>query len=155
MKIKKVEVNNKKKALEVETQKGKLSLPFSRLDLPPSATNKIVKIYIDKELAQSAITYVLASGREASVHVDAFLDYNKDPEFVRRAALHGLTVEAIKLLEKSKLSKLEVIRRMQTSPSQLYRLLDPKNYRKSVDEMLKLLSTLGYRIEWSVVRDVA
>ena len=101
------------------------------------------------------MTYVLASGDEASVHLDAFLDYNKDPDFLRNAALHQLTVEAVKLMKKSNLSKQEVIRRLKTSPSQLYRLLDPANYSKSLDEMLRLVSVLGYRVEWSITEDVA
>lgn len=69
--------------------------------------------------------------------------------------LHQLTVEATKLLRKSHLSKHEVTRRLKTSPSQLYRLLDPTNKAKSIDEMLKLLSVLGYCIEWNIALDVA
>ncbi len=155
MKIKNVEVNNRKKTIDIETVKGRLSLPFSRLELQPTPKNKIVKIFVDKELANHAVTYVLASGDEDSVHVDAFLDYNKDPEFVRQAVLHQLTVKAIGFMKESKLSKHEIMRRLKTSPSQVYRLLDPKNHRKSVDEMLKLLSVLGYRVEWNVVKEVA
>lgn len=155
MKIKVVGANNRKKAIEIGTTKGSFSLPFSRLELKPTARNGIIEIYVDKELASKAVTYVLASGAEASVHVDAFLDYNRDPDFLRNAALHKLTVEAVKLMKKSSLSKQEVIRRLKTSPSQLYRLLDPANYSKSVDEMLRLLSVLGYRVEWRVIEDVA
>ncbi len=155
MKIKSVETNNRKKAIEIETSNGRLTLPFSRLELKPSSKNGITNIYVDKELASNAVTYVLASGDEASVHIDAFLDYNKDPELLRNAALHQLTIEAIKLMKKSSLSKQEVIRRLKTSPSQLYRLLDTANYSKSIDEMLRLVSVLGYRVEWSIVKEVA
>jgi hypothetical protein len=155
MKIRGVTVNNRKKAIEIKTAKGNLSLPFSRLELRPSPKNPISEIYVDRELAAKALTYKLASGDEASVHVDAFLDYNKDPDFLRNAALHQLTVEAIKLMKKSSLSKQEVTRRLKTSPSQLYRLLDPANYSKSIDEMLRLVSVLGYRVEWNIVKEVA
>jgi hypothetical protein len=155
MKIKSVETNNRKKSIEIDTSKGRLALPFSRLELKPTPKNGIAEIYVDKELASSAVTYVLASGDEASVHLDAFLDYNKDPDFLRNAALHQLTVEAIKLMKKSSLSNQEVIRRLKTSPSQLYRLLDPANYTKSIDEMLRLVSVLGYRVEWNIVEDAA
>lgn len=155
MKIKSVKNNNRRKALEIETPKGCLALPFSRLELKPTPKNGITEIYVDKELASKAITYVLASGQEASVHLDAFLDYNKDPDFLRNVVLHQLTVEAIKLMKKSSLSKQEVIRRLKTSPSQFYRLLDPANYSKSIDEMLRLVSVLGYRVELSITEDVA
>ena len=155
MKIKSVETNNRKKAIEIETSKGRLALPFSRLELKPRPNNRISEIYVDKDLASNAVTYVLVSGDEASVHLDAFLDYNKDPDFLRDAALHQLTVDAVKLMKKSSLSKQEVARRLKTSPSQLYRLLDTANYSKSIDEMLRLVSVLGYRVEWSITKDVA
>jgi hypothetical protein len=155
MKIRNVTANNRKKAIEIETVNGWLSLPYSRLAAKPSSKNPIIEIYVDKELASSSITYVLASGDEASLHTDAFLDYNKDPDFLRITVLHQLTLESIKLMKKSNLSKHEVIRRLKTSPSQLYRLLDPANYKKSIDEMLRLVSVFGYRVEWSIVKEVA
>jgi hypothetical protein len=58
-------------------------------------------------------------------------------------------------MKASNLSKHEVVRRLRTSPSQLYRLLDSSNYRKSIDEMLRLLTVLGCKIEWSIVKQAA
>ncbi|MEK6705085.1 MAG: hypothetical protein AABZ06_04805, partial [Bdellovibrionota bacterium] len=101
------------------------------------------------------VTYVLDSGKEDSVHLDAFLDYNRDPDFMRKITLHNLTVDALKLLKTAGLSKQELIRRLKTSPSQLYRLLDPANYQKSVDEMLRLIAVLGYRVEIKVSKEAA
>ena len=155
MKIKSVALNNKKKTIEIETNKEDFSLPFSRLVLRPTAKNRIVKIYVDKQLANRGVTYLLESGAEDSIHLDAFMDYNKDPEFIRQTIVHQLTVKALELLKKCEISKHEMARRLKTSPSQLYRLLDPANRRKSIDEMLKLLSVLGYRIEWKLVKEVA
>lgn len=155
MKIRGVTINNRKKSIEIETRKGILNLPFARLRVKPTARNRITEIYVDPELGRKAVTYRLASGREDSVHLDAFLDYNRDPEFLRKITLHKLTLEAVKAMDASRLSKQEVIRRLKTSPSQLYRLLDPSNQRKSMDEMLRLLSVLGLNIEWSVVRRAA
>jgi len=155
MKIKKVKINNRKKCIDIETRKGPYSLPFSKLELQPSAKNKIAKIYIDKELASECVTYILESGKEDAVPLCAFLDYNRDPEYVRDMTLYKLTVEAITLLKKSGLSKQEVIRRLKTSPSQLYRLLDTTNYKKSIDEMLKLLSVLGYTVELKILKAAA
>jgi hypothetical protein len=143
MKIKKVVVNNRRKAIEIDGPSGPLSLPFSKLRLVPTPRNPISRIKVDPELAHRAITYWLESGDEDSVHLDAFLEYNRDPELMRELVLHQLSVDARKLMEKSGLSKHEVIRRLGTSPSQLYRLLDTANYRKSVDEMLRLLAVLG------------
>jgi hypothetical protein len=41
----------------------------------------------------------------------------------------------------------EIIRRLGTSPPQLYRLLDQTNYRKSVDQLLRFLQELDRHVE--------
>jgi hypothetical protein len=155
MKIQNVAVNNRKKALDIETPKGAFSLPFSKLPLKPYAKDRIKNAHVDSELGGNAVTYVLESGKEDSVHLDAFLDYNRDPDFMREITLHKLTVDAVRLVKKSGLSKHELVRRLKTSPSQLYRLLDPANYKKSMDEMMRLLAVLGYRVEVQLVEDAA
>lgn len=147
MKIKKVNFNNKKKTIEIETRKGVLSLPFSKLDLVPLKKDKIKDAYVDPELGNQAITYVLESGKEDSVHLDVFLDYNKDPDYLRVLFLFRLTIEAQKALRESRLSKNEICRRLGTSPSQLSRLLDQTNQKKSVDKMLTLLAVLGLSVK--------
>lgn len=155
MKIKQVRVNNRRKCIEIETPQGSYPLPFSRLRLKPRPQDKIRRIYVDPELGNRGVTYILDSGREDSLHIDAFLDFNRDPRFLRDATLHRMTISANKLIGKSGLSKHEIIRRLRTSPSQLYRLLNPANYRKSVDEMLRLLSVLGCTVEWKILREAA
>jgi hypothetical protein len=40
------------------------------------------------------------------------------------------------------LSRREIIRRLGTSATQSYRLLDQTNYRKSIDQLLSLLHVL-------------
>jgi predicted XRE-type DNA-binding protein len=56
--------------------------------------------------------------------------------------LYDLTLEAQRRLAASRLAKREVIRRLGTSASQFYRLLDQTNYRKSIDQLLVLLHVL-------------
>jgi hypothetical protein len=79
------------------------------------------------------------------------LEYNQDPSYMRDLLLYQLTVEAEKRVEESRLSKREMIRRLGTSPAQFYRLLDPTNYRKSVDQLLELLHVLDCRVELKFV----
>lgn len=155
MKIKNVFINNRKKVVMIETYKGSFSLPFSKLQIKPTKKNKIDKIFVDKELASQAITYKLSSGEEDSVHIDAFLDYNHDPNFLREAILHGLTAEALKFSKSLAISKHEIARRLFTSLSQVYRLLDPKNNKKSVDGMLRLLAVLGSIVKFRVIKRAA
>lgn len=51
------------------------------------------------------------------------------------------------LIKKSPLSKREIVRRLRTSATQLYRLLDQTNYRKSVDQLLSLLHVLDCDVD--------
>jgi hypothetical protein len=44
-------------------------------------------------------------------------------------------------------SRREMIRRLGTSASQFYRLLEPTNYRKSVDRLLSLLRVLDCEVD--------
>lgn len=155
MKIKSVSANNHRKCFEIDTAKGTLVLPFSKAGLIPLASKKITEVYVDKELANEGITYVLDSGEENSIPLDAFLDYNRDPEYLTKLLLHRLTLDALEKIKTSKLSRRELARKLSTSPAQLYRLLDPANQTKTVDQMIKLLAALGYELQYKIVKDKA
>ncbi len=147
MKINSVTLNNRKKTICIETRKGVLEYPFGKLDVRPTAKNGIKEIFVDSELGNEAVTYLLESGKENSVHVDAFLEYNRDPNYLRMLFLFELTIKAQYSMKKAKISKNEVCRRLGTSASQLARLLDQANHKKSVDRMLELLAVLGVNVK--------
>jgi hypothetical protein len=79
--------------------------------------------------------------------VDSVLEYNLDPFHLRDLLLYKLTLEAQKRVAASPLSRREIIRRLRTSAAQFYRLLDPTNYRKSVDQVLSLLHVLDCDVD--------
>ena len=81
------------------------------------------------------------------MHVEDVLEYNHDPDYLRGLLLYRLTLEAQKRIAATRLAKREIIRRLGTSPTQLYRLLDQTNYRKSVDQMLRLLQVLDCDVQ--------
>ncbi len=147
MKISAVSANNHKHAFEIATDKGTLSFPYAKSDPPPSAADPLTQVYVDDELGREAFTYVLKSGEEGSVHVDAVLDYNEDPEYMRELLVYKLTLAAQQCFEDSRLSIREITRRLGTSQSQVYRLLDQENTRKSVDRLVVLLRVLGCEVE--------
>lgn len=147
MKISRVRTNNRKRQFEVETRRGTFVLPFSYADPLPSSGNPVKEVFVDPELGREAFTYVLSSGDEGSVHVDSVLEYNQDPNYMAELALYQLTTEARVKFDASQLSAREIARRLDTSPAQLYRLLDPTNYAKSMRQMLSLLYVLGYDVE--------
>ena len=150
MKIASVRGNNRKHAFEVATSRGILPFAYSKADPRPTKDDPVADVYVDAELGGEGFTFVLKSGAEGSVHVDSVLEYNEDPEYVRKLLLHKLTVQARELVRSSHLSKREIIRKAGTSPAQFYRLLDPTNTTKSIDKMVVLLSALGCEVDFAV-----
>jgi hypothetical protein len=147
MKIRRVSINNRKRVFEVKTSSRTLVYPYSKVHPQPARADRIAEAAVDEELGREGFTYVLESGREGTVHIDQVLEYNQDPGYLRDVLLYKLTLEAQKLVKASPLSKREIIRRLGTSAAQLYRLLDQTNYRKSVDQMLVLLSVLDCDVD--------
>jgi len=147
MKIRSVKHNNRKKAFEIKASNRTLQFPYSKLGFQPSAGDPIDRVYVDKELASEAFSYELKSGHSGTVHIEQVLEYNQDPSYLRDAILYKLTVEAQKRLEKSALSRREIIRRLGTSATQFYRLLDQRNYQTSIDQLLSLLHVLDCDVD--------
>ncbi len=150
MKIRKVNQNNRKKAFEVSTAGKVYTFPYVKLDTPPSRADMIREVFVDKELGNEAFTYVLESGQEGTVHIDHVLEYNQDPTYLKNVLLYKLTLEAQRQVERSALSKREIIRRLGTSASQFYRLLDQTNDRKSFGQLLALLDILECEVDLTV-----
>jgi hypothetical protein len=67
--------------------------------------------------------------------------------YVRDQLLYKLTLEAQKRVAESPLSRREIIRRLGTSATQFYRLLDQTNYGKSVDQLVSLLQVLDCEVD--------
>jgi len=147
MKIRSVKANNRKRAFEVRTSSKVLSFPYAKAEPTPSSAEPVERVFVDKELGREGFVFILASGREGTVHVEQVLEYNQDPAYLRDLLLYKLTIEAQKRIDQSELSKREIIRRLGTSAAQLYRLLDQTNYRKSVDQVLNLLHVLDCDVD--------
>lgn len=148
MKIRHVKVNNRKGQLELAVRSGKVyPVPYAKLRPRPTAKNRIREAYVDKELASEAATYVLESGDEGAVHIEHALEYNQDPTYLAELLIHKLTAEARRRADRSGLSRRELARRLATSVPQLYRLLDPTNTRKSVNQLVGLLHILDCEVD--------
>ena len=147
MKIRSVKHNNRKRAFEIRTSGKNLLFPYSKVEPEPRVKDPISRLFVDQDLGSEGFTYVLKSGKEGTVHIEQVLEYNQDPWYLRDVLLYRLTIEVQNRLSKSPLSKREIIRRLGTSATQFYRLLDQKNYRKSVDQLLSLLSVLDCEVD--------
>jgi hypothetical protein len=152
MKIRNVEANNRRKAFDIETKDGSYTFPYARLRVSPSKENRVAEVFADAELGNEAFSYTLENGEGDSVHLDEVLEYNEDPNFLGDLLLYKLTVETQQRVADSSLSKREIVRRLGTSASQFYRLLDPTNYGKSVGQLVALLHILDYDVDVVVKR---
>ncbi len=152
MKVRRVKANNRRKAFEVSVHRNTYLYPYAKLQPKPEPDNKVVEVLVDKEIGSEGFTYLLQSGAEGTVHVEQVLEYNQDPGYLRELLLYKLTLEAQKRVEASPLSKREIIRRLGTSATQFYRLLDQTNTTKSVGQLLSLLHVLDCDVDL-VVRD--
>ena len=147
MKIRSVKHNNRKRAFEVRTSSKEFLFPYSKAEPEPNTDDPIERVFVDGELGREAFTFLLESGDEGTVHIDQVLEYNQDPHYLRDALLYKLTLEAQQRVKTSSLSKRELIRRLGTSATQFYRLLDQTNYKKSLGQLLSLLYILDCDVD--------
>jgi len=147
MRIDGVKPNNHRKAFEVKADNRSLLYPYAKLDPGPGRKNRIAEVCVDEEIGDEGFTYTLESGEEGTVHVEQVLEYNEDLGYLTELLTYRLTLEAQKRVEKSGLSKREIIRRLGTSATQFYRLLDQANYRKSLGQLVSLLYLLDCDVD--------
>lgn len=147
MKIRSVKHNNRRRSFDVTTSRTRLAFPFAKADPRPTADDPVRETFVDEEVGREAFGYRLESGRGGTVHIEQVLEYNQDPRYLRDLLLYRLTIEAQKRVAASPLARREIIRRLGTSATQFYRLLDQTNYRKSVDQVLALLQVLDCEVE--------
>ena len=147
MRIRSVSANARRKAFEVVVPGKTYTFPYAKCTPRPTASDPVAEVFVDRELANEAFTYRLKQGGEGSVHVEQVLDFNKGPSYLRDLLVYRLTLEAKRRVAETSLSKREIVRRMGTSPAQLYRLLDQTNYAKTVDQLLRLLNVLDCDVE--------
>jgi hypothetical protein len=155
MKIRSVTVNNRRNEFSVTTRAANtFAFPYTEADPRPNSNDRIEEVFVDKELGNEAFTYVLQSGKEGTVHIDQVLEYNEDPKYLGELLVYKLTLEAQRRMELTGLSRRQVARRLNTSVPQLYRLLDPANTRKSLNQLISLLHILDCDVDL-VVRNRA
>ncbi|MCP4044500.1 MAG: XRE family transcriptional regulator, partial [Gammaproteobacteria bacterium] len=65
-----------------------------------------------------------------------------------------LTLEALNGIENSGLSRRQIAKRLKTSVPQLYRLLDPANTSKSINQLVALLHVLNRKVDL-IINDVS
>ena len=141
-----MKTNNRRQAFDVRIKNQTLAFPYACAEPSPHRENRVREVLVDAALGNEAFTYILQSGAEGTIHVEQVLEYNEDPTYLRDQLLYELTIEAQKRVKASRLSKREIIRRLGTSASQFYRILDQTNYKKSIGQLLALLHILDCEV---------
>jgi hypothetical protein len=148
MKVYKVSINNRRKEFSIATRSREAyTYPYAEADPRPDSGNRIEEVFVDKELGNEAITYVLNSGDEGSIHIEQILEYNEDPRYMAEILTYKLTLEARHGIENSGLSRRQIAKRLKTSVPQLYRLLDSSNTSKSINQLVALLHVLNCKVD--------
>ena len=150
MKIRSVRSDPRRRAFAVSLARGVVEYPWAQLEVVPSAADPVASVGPDPDLGGEGFTYLLASGAEGTVHVDHVRRLVGDPDYRRKELLYELTNEAVDAMAKSGRTKRSLTRQLGTSLAQLARLLDARNSHKSMDQMIRLLTALGRRVELHV-----
>ena len=133
-KFKKIQFDNKKKLFYLEYTSGlKIECPYSTLGIQ----GMVVESAPDKESGQHSFYFILDNGDKKFVPFDQPLHIVQNPEYVRQHTLYEITKQLNVYLEKAKIPKRELARRLSTSMSQLARLLDTTNYTKELSRLIE------------------
>lgn len=157
-KFKEIKPNYRKNALEITLQEAKktrsYTLPFNVFKgVKISGKNRITSITIDRELSDQAASFVLEDGSKGNFPAD-FVLYYCDPTY------HWSPVNQLKRALKDKISTSRLSVRviadaLDTSPSQVVRLLQENKVSKQIVQLFQLAELAGYQIEFSLKKKKA
>ena len=151
--FKNIRPNYRKGVLEVTLQEGRksrgYSLPFGVFrDMKIGSKNRFKSITIDRELGDQAVSFVLQDGSKGDFPAD-FVLYYCDPTY------HWSPINQLKRalkgrLAASRLSVRVLADALNTSPSQVVRLLQENKISKQIVQLFQLAELAGYQIEFTL-----
>jgi len=153
--FKAIEPNYRKSVLEITLQEGRklsrYSLPFSAVKGSRiSARNRIVSIDIDEELGRQGATFVTADGTSGDLPAD-FVLYYCDPTY-DWSPINQLKRALRDKLSASRLSVRVLADALNTSPSQVVRLLEENRGSRQLLQLIKLAELAGYEVTFALRR---
>ncbi len=156
--FKKIKPNYQKNVLEITLVEGrkakKYNLPFAVFrDKKISRKNRFSSITIDPELGNQAASFVLEDGSKGDFPADVVL-YYCDPIY-DWSPINQLKRALKDQIDKSKLSVRVVADAMNTSPSQVIRLLEENRASKQITQLFQLAELAGYQIKFHLKKKKA
>lgn len=156
--FKEIKPNYQKNVLEITLLEGrkakKYNLPFAVFrDKKISSKNRFSAITIDRELGNQAASFVLEDGSKGDFPADVVL-YYCDPTY-DWSPINQLKRALKDRLDKSKLSVRVVADALNTSPSQVIRLLEENRASKQIAQLFQLAELAGYQIKFNLKKKKA
>ncbi len=157
-KFKEIKPNYQKNVLEITLLEGrkarKYNLPFAVFrDKKISSKNRFSSITIDRELGNQAASFVLEDGSKGDFPAD-FVLYYCDPSY-DWSPMNQLKRALKDQLGKSKLSVRVIADALNTSPSQVMRLLQENRASKQIAQLFQLAELAGYQITFNLKKKKA
>jgi hypothetical protein len=147
--FKSIEPNYKRKTLEIGLQEGRktrrFSLPFAALPHAIDTQNRFRRLEVDPDTANMGVEYELEDGSTGSFPSD-FVLYYCDPAY-DWSPLNQLKRALRQELQSNALSVRVIADALQTSPSQISRLLEEENVPKQFRQLVQLAYLVGKDVE--------
>jgi hypothetical protein len=156
--FKEIKPNYRRNVLEITLREGrktkKYSLPFAVFgDKRIHSKNRFASITIDRELGNQAVSFVLEDGSKGDFPAD-FVLYHCDPTY-DWSPINQLKRALKDRLGASQLSVRVIADALNTSPSQVVRLLEEDKVSKQLVQLFRLAELAGYQIEFNLKKKKA
>ena len=156
--IKAIKPNYRKRVLEITLRERRTekrySLPFAVFgDKKIHTNNRFLSIEVDRELGGQAASFVLEDGTMGDFPADLVL-YHCDPSY-DWSPINQLKRALKDKLGASQLSVRVIADALNTSPSQVVRLLQENHVSKQLVQLFRLAELAGYQVEFSLKKKKA
>lgn len=156
--FKKIIPNYRKGVLEITLQEGRrlnrYSLPFAVFPgINMGSPNRFTSITIEKELRGQGASYTLEDGTRGDFPTDLVLYYS-DPTY-QWSPINQLKRALKDKITDSRLSFRVLADALDTSPSQVVRLLEENRASKQLLQLFKLAQIAGYDIKFILKKKTA
>jgi hypothetical protein len=151
--FKEIKPNYRKNVLEITLREGrkitKYNLPFAVFgDKKIHSNNRFTSVTIDRELGNQAVSFVLQDGSKGDFPAD-FVLYHCDPSY-DWSPISQLKRALRDKVGAAKLSVRVIADALDTSPSQVVRLLQENKGSKQLAQLFRLAELAGYQIEFNL-----
>jgi len=158
IKFLRVTPNYHRRTLEFVVRQGRktisYSMPFAALkNVKVSTRNPFVSLKIDKEFNSQSISFVLKNGQRGDFHVDLVL-YYCEPDY-EWSPLNQVRTKLKEALQSARISVRVIAELLDTSPSQVLRLLGEKRTPVQLQQIARIASIVGYSLELDLKKKVA